>query len=97
MSTSLHLQPLPAAVVGFWWLYLLECKGGVFYAGITNDLARRYRAHASGNGARFTRARPPLRVVAMKPYPDRPAALRAEWVVKRLPRARKLAFFTGAI
>lgn len=31
MSTPLHLQSLPAAVVGFWWLYLLECKGGVFY------------------------------------------------------------------
>lgn len=44
-----------------------------------NDLARRYLAHASGNGARLTQARPPLRVVAMKPYPEqrcRAAALR---------------------
>ncbi|WP_425522297.1 GIY-YIG nuclease family protein [Xanthomonas citri] len=69
MSTPLHLQSLPAAVVGFWWLYLLECKGGVFYAGITNDIARRYRAHASGNGARFTRARPP-------PPPEMPSRRR---------------------
>ncbi|MGV7206099.1 GIY-YIG nuclease family protein [Xanthomonas citri] len=81
-----------------WVRCSVQSNDGIhIYAGITNDIARRYRAHASGNGARFTRARPPLRVVAMKPYPDRPAALRAEWAVKRLPRARKLAFFTGAI
>ena len=76
-----------------WWLYLLECGDGSWYAGISNDLAARLRAHAAGKGARYTRGRGPLRVLASRAYPDRAAASRAEWQLKRLPKPRKLAFF----
>jgi putative endonuclease len=79
-----------------YWLYLLECEGGVYYAGITLDVERRFLQHACGEGARFTRARPPLRVIAAREYPDKRHALRAERQLKALPRARKLAFFDGA-
>ena len=79
--------------VGAWWLYLLECGDGSWYAGISNDLAARLRAHAAGKGARYTRGRGPLRVLASRAYPDRAAASRAEWQLKRLPKPRKLAFF----
>jgi len=51
-----------------WQLYLLECKGGSYYAGITNNLEARYKAHVEGKGARYTRANPPLRILASKPY-----------------------------
>lgn len=74
-------------------LYLLECSDGSWYAGITNDIARRMKAHASGRGARYTRARPPRRVLATKSFPDRSTASKAEWALKQLPRGRKLAFF----
>ena len=79
-----------------WHLYLIECRGGVLYAGITNDLEARYRAHETGQGAKFTRANPPVRLVASRPYPDRAAASRAEWQVKQLPRHKKVAFVLGA-
>jgi len=79
-----------------YWLYLLECEGGVYYAGITLDVERRFIQHACGEGARFTRARPPVRVMAARQYPDKGCALRAERQLKALPRARKLAFFEGA-
>ncbi|CBA14864.1 GIY-YIG nuclease family protein [Xanthomonas albilineans] len=75
-----------------WFLYLLECRNGSYYAGITPDLQARYQAHLRGSGAKYTRANPPLRLLASRLYPDRAAAARAEWVLKRLPRARKLAF-----
>lgn len=75
-----------------WCLYLLECQDGSYYAGITNDLAARYAAHLSGRGARYTRAHPPLRLLGQRAYPDRASASRAEWAIKQLPRARKLAF-----
>ena len=39
-----------------WVLYLLECRGGTLYAGITTDLERRFAEHASGRGARYTRS-----------------------------------------
>lgn len=76
-----------------WLLYLLECKNGAFYAGITNNLEQRYAAHLSGKGARYTRANPPLRILASKPYADRSAASTAEAQLKQLPRHKKLAFF----
>ena len=76
-----------------WWLYLLECGDGSWYAGISNDLAARLRAHAAGKGARYTRGRGPLRMLASRAYPDRAAASRAEWQLKRLQKPRKLAFF----
>ena len=76
-----------------WFLYLLECKSGAYYAGITNDLEARYAAHQQGSGAKYTRANPPLRILACKPYPDRSTASSAEAMLKRLPRSKKLAFF----
>jgi putative endonuclease len=76
-----------------YWLYLLECEGGVYYAGIALDVERRFFQHVFGRGARFTRARPPLRVLAAREYPDKGAALRAELRLKALARADKLSFF----
>ncbi|GAB3515106.1 GIY-YIG nuclease family protein [Pseudoxanthomonas daejeonensis] len=75
-----------------WYLYLLLCRNGACYAGISPDVDARYRAHAAGTGARYTRANPPVRLLGSRPYPDRAAASRAEWAIKQLPRERKLAF-----
>ena len=78
-----------------YWLYLLECEGGRYYAGIAVDVEQRYFSHLFGKGAKFTRAWPPLRVLAARPYESRGAALRAELQLKSLPRSAKLAFFAG--
>lgn len=78
-----------------WVLYLLECANGAYYAGITNDLAARLEAHASGRGAKYTRANPPRHLVGSRPYPDRASASKAEWHIKQLPRLAKLAFITA--
>jgi len=83
-------QPTP------YWLYLLECEGGVYYAGIAIDVEQRFFQHVFGLGAKFTRARPPLRVLAAREYRSKSEALRAELQLKGLPRAEKLAFFADA-
>lgn len=82
-----------------WYVYLIECLDRSIYTGITNDVARRYAAHACGRGARYTRSHPPLRLLAAVPYPDRSAAARAEWAVKQLtaPRKRELAAALAAV
>lgn len=76
-----------------WCLYLLECQNGAYYAGITNDLDARFLAHQAGKGAKYTRANPPLRIMASKGYADRSSASVAEAFLKKLPRAKKLSFF----
>jgi putative endonuclease len=90
-------MPVPDAPATPYWLYLLECKGGRLYAGIAIDVEERFFQHVFAAGAKFTRAFPPLRVVAAREYASRSAALRAEIQLKKLPRAEKLRFFDGRI
>jgi putative endonuclease len=82
-----------------WHLYLLECRSGkgatTLYAGITTDLDRRYAEHTAGTGARYTRAHPPIRLLASRVYPDRSSASKAEAALKKLPRSAKSSFFSG--
>ena len=73
-----------------WWLYVLECRGGVLYTGIAKDVDVRFAAHLSGTGAKFTRLNRPLRVLAKALLPSRSAALRAEYAFKQASRADKL-------
>ena len=76
-----------------WFLYLLECNNGAYYAGITNNLESRFAAHVTGKGARYTRANPPIKIVASKSYQDRSSACVAEAHLKSLPRHKKLQYF----
>lgn len=72
-----------------WFVYLLECENGRLYTGITPDLAERFRKHASGKGAMFTRLNKPLRFIGAKPCTNRSEASRLERVVKGLTREQK--------
>lgn len=80
-----------------WFLYLIECRDGSLYTGITNDVAARYAAHAAGTGARYTRSHPPARLLLTLPYPDRSAASKAEYVVKQLTPKQKRAYIRDCL
>jgi putative endonuclease len=73
-----------------WVCYLLQCADGTLYCGITNDLDRRLAAHNTGEGAKYTRSRLPVRLAYRETCADRSAALRRECDIKALPRAEKL-------
>jgi putative endonuclease len=77
--------------MSLWYVYLLECRDGSLYTGIATDVDRRYAEHVAGKGARYTRAHPPLRLLARFEHPDRAAASRAEYAIKQLTPARKRA------
>lgn len=79
-----------------WHVYLIECLDGSLYTGITTDIDRRYAQHLAGKGARYTRARPPARILARFAYPDRASASRAEYAIKQLTPARKRALCASA-
>jgi putative endonuclease len=76
-----------------WYVYLLECADGTLYCGVTTDLARRLVEHngQAPGGARYTRARRPVRLAASASCPDRASACTLEARIKRLPRSQKLA------
>lgn len=73
-----------------WYLYLLECKNGRLYTGITTDLAARFDKHKRGKGAMFTRLNPPRCVIAATMFTGRAEASKAEYRMKKLTAAQKL-------
>jgi putative endonuclease len=72
-----------------WYLYILECAGGRLYTGITVDVEARYRAHAQGRGAKFTRSFPPSRILLVRTYANRSEALKAEHEIRKLSPCEK--------
>lgn len=79
-----------------WFVYVIECRDGSLYTGIALDVAKRYAMHAAGKGARYTRAHPPVRVLATFAHPDRSSALQAEYAVKLLSAEAKRALCAQA-
>jgi putative endonuclease len=73
-----------------WWLYVLECRGGVLYTGIARDVEARFEAHVNGGGAKFTQRNRPVRILSRVLLATRGEALRAEFALKKLSRADKL-------
>ncbi len=80
-----------------WTVYLLRCRDGSLYTGITNDLPKRLMRHNAGTASAYTRARRPVRLVFQERQPDRSAALRREAAVRRLSRVEKLALVRGGL
>ncbi|MGF6646071.1 GIY-YIG nuclease family protein [Paraburkholderia sp. GAS82] len=78
-----------------WFLYLIECADGSVYTGIAIDVQARFDKHVSGTGARYTRSRKPLHVLASFELADRSSASRAEYFVKRLTAVEKRALAAG--
>lgn len=74
-----------------WFLYLLECEGNSIYTGVTTDVSRRYAQHIAGIGAKYTRARKPLRLLGWMAFPNKSEALKAEIRTKRMTPAQKRA------
>ena len=69
-------------MVKFWKLYILRCRDGSLYTGITDDVERRLVAHRAGKGAKYTRGRGPLELVYWEECGDHSAALKREVEIK---------------
>ena len=70
--------------------YMLECADGTLYTGWTLDLRKRVAAHNAKRGAKYTRARTPVRLVYAEQLATEQQARRRECEIKRLTRAEKL-------
>ena len=73
------------------FVYLLRCADDSLYCGWTFDLEQRLEAHRTGRGARYTRSRLPVDLVAEFEMPDAASARREEARIKQLSREEKLA------
>ena len=75
-----------------WFVYLVECIDGTLYTGCTTDVTRRVAEHNdSSRGAKYTRSRRPVKLLAAFPSATRSTAQSEESKIKKLTRAQKLA------
>lgn len=82
---------LQSSLTRMYYLYILECADGTLYTGITVDVVRRVKEHnVSAWGAKYTRGRGPVKLVFVRKFRSRSAALREEFRVKKLSRKAKL-------
>jgi putative endonuclease len=73
------------------YVYILECSDKTLYTGSTNNIEKRIKEHNNGkSGAKYTRARRPVRLVYVETFSTLLNALKREAEIKKLSRAQKL-------
>ena len=76
-----------------YYVYLLECSDKTLYTGWTNNIEKRIQEHNNGTcGAKYTRARRPIKLVYVETYSSLSDALKRESQIKKLSRKQKLRF-----
>ena len=82
-----------------WFLYLIRCRHGRLYTGITTDVLRRFEEHKSHDkkGSKYLRGKSPLKLVMKKRIGNKSLALKIEAKVKKLSKAKKELLVDGKI
>ena len=74
-----------------YYFYIVRCYDNSLYCGITTDLKRRIKEHNSDSpkGAKYLRAKKPVKLVYSEKFKDRNSALVREAEVKKLSKSNK--------
>lgn len=74
------------------YMYVLECADKTLYTGYTTDVQRRLSTHNAGKGAKYTRARLPVKLLYQESFPSKQEAQSAEAYFKQKTRQQKLDY-----
>lgn len=75
-------------------VYIVQCADTTLYTGCTNNLVKRLAEHNTGkNGAKYTRARRPVKLVHYETFRTLKAGRRREAAIKRLTRKQKMLLY----
>ncbi len=78
-----------------WYVYILECKDGSYYTGLTWNLALRWEQHISGRGSHYTSEHPPKKIAYTEEYDDLYQARLREKQIKGWTREKKEKLIHG--
>lgn len=78
-----------------WCVYIILCSDDSLYTGITTDVSRRIKEHASHKGAKYFRGRMPKALLYLEPGHDRVSASKREAAIKNMSRRQKLLMITS--
>ena len=72
------------------YTYMVRCNDNSLYTGWTTNLQARIKEHNEGeSGAKYTRARRPVRLVYHEEFDTKSAAMKRECEIKRLSKKKK--------
>jgi putative endonuclease len=92
----MHDEHDPYLLKSSWVVYIVRCRDGSYYTGITTDLTRRIAEHNSlPGGAKYTRPRRPVTLVYWEAASSRATAARREHRIKTLPLVGKNRLIAG--
>ena len=74
-----------------WYLYVVRCRDGTLYTGISTDIDRRLAEHKGEGdaGSKYLKGRAPLKLLFQRRLGSRSLALKVENRVKKLSKAKK--------
>ena len=73
------------------YTYIVECADGKLYTGWTTNVQKRVKAHnEEKSGAKYTKAKRPVKLVYYEGYETKEEAMRREYAIKQLTRKQKL-------
>ena len=79
-----------------WFVYVVECRDGSYYCGITNNVEKRVDAHnTKSTGAKYTKTRRPVKLLKFWTYENKSVAAKEEYKFKKLTRAKKIERILG--
>lgn len=73
------------------YTYIVECADGTLYTGWTTNVQKRVKAHnEEKSGAKYTKAKRPVKLVYYEGYETKEESMRREYAIKQLTRKQKL-------
>jgi predicted GIY-YIG superfamily endonuclease len=78
-----------------YWVYILKCSDGSYYAGSTSNIEKRLSEHKLGAIPGYTHKRRPVKLVFSDYFEEVYDAISAERQIKGWSRAKKEALIQG--
>lgn len=81
-----------------YFVYILKCNDGSLYTGITTDIAKRLDEHnTKDTGAKYTKARRPVKLIYEESSQNRSSASKREYEIKKLSRLKKFQLIENTL
>ena len=78
-----------------FWVYILRCADGSYYAGHTDNLEKRIAQHETGEMECYTTTRRPVKLIFSEEFSSREDVLARERQIKGWSRKKKEALMKG--
>ncbi len=72
-----------------YFTYLARCIDQTIYTGYTDNITKRETAHNNGTGAKYTKARRPVKIIYWEKFKTKSLAMKREAEIKKWPKIKK--------